>query len=92
MMRLLAKPSAVWSLAFCALASAMVLVGSTHQCRVRYAELQQLEMRHWALQEDYSRLLLEQSTWAAPHRVHRLAEEELGMASPGLDRHRVVGQ
>jgi cell division protein FtsL len=80
------------SLACLVVVSALVLVGSTHYCRVQYAELKRLEDRQWALQEDHSRLLLEHSTWAAPHRVHRLAQEELRMAAPALDRYQVVGQ
>lgn len=77
-------------LAVLALLSAMGVVGNTHKARSQYAELQRLELRRWHLQEHYSRLLLEYSTRAAPHRVHRLAREALHMSAPDLNRYRVV--
>lgn len=73
-----------------ALFTALALVGNTHKARSQYAELQRLELRRWSLQEDYSRLLLEYSTHAAPHRVHRTARVALAMRKPDLQRYRVV--
>jgi cell division protein FtsL len=72
------------------LASAFGVIHSSHACRQLYAELQDLEATRWHLQEDYSRLLLEQSTWASHHRVETVAGKELAMQPPGLDRYRVV--
>ncbi len=71
-------------------ASAFGVIRSTHACRELYAELQTLEAARWHLQEDYSRLLLEQSTWASHHRVEKVAGGELGMRAPGLDAYKVV--
>lgn len=70
--------------------SALAVVQSTHACRQLYAELQLQESARWALEEEYGRLLLEQSTWAAHHRVERVAVEELGMAAPSLGELRVI--
>lgn len=70
--------------------SALGLVYSSHVCRAYYAELQDLEASRWQLQEDYSRLLLEQSTLASPHRVATVARDELSMQSPELSAERVV--
>ncbi len=72
------------------LASAFAVIHSTRDCRRLYAELQLLESRQWQLQEEYGRLILEQSTWASHDRVERVAREELGMRPPGLERLRVV--
>ncbi len=78
------------ALALAIVASALGLIYSSHVCREFYAELQDLESRRWTLQEDYSRLMLEQSTLASPHRVATIAREELGMKPPKLDPARVV--
>ncbi|RLQ23723.1 cell division protein FtsL [Seongchinamella sediminis] len=72
------------------LASAFAIIHSTHSSRELYTHLQVLESRQWHLQEDYGRLLLEESTWASHHRVEKVAREELGMAEPDLARYRVV--
>jgi len=76
----------VSTLAFAALGlvvlSAFGVIHSSHSCRGLYAQLQELEASQWYLQEDYSRLLLEQSTWASHHRVEKVAGRELGMLAP----------
>jgi cell division protein FtsL len=90
MARLASQQRWVAILAAAVLLSALGVLGTTHRARSQYAELQQLELRRWHLQEHYSRLLLEYSTRAAPHRVHRFAMEELGMTKPDLKRYRVV--
>ena len=77
-------------LALVCMVSAMGLVSSTHRSRVHYTRLQQLELQRWALQEDYSRLLLQHSTLASPHRVDELARESLNMTPPSFERYRVV--
>lgn len=77
-------------LASVALVSALALVDSTHRARGQYADLQRLEAERWQLQEDYSRLLLEASTLASPHRVVEVSAGELGMIPPPLETLRVV--
>ncbi len=72
------------------LASCFAVIHSTHACRELYASLQVLEARQWHLQEDHGRLLLEESTWASPFRVEKVARGELGMAEPDLTRYIVV--
>ena len=66
------------------LASALAVVASTHHVREGYAQLQDLELRRWELQEQYTRLLLEVNTWAAPHRISQIASETLSMQAPDL--------
>jgi cell division protein FtsL len=72
------------------LVSCFALIQSTHQCRQLYARLQELEAARWYLDEEYSRLLLEQSTWASPYRVEQVAGRDLHMAPPQLEQLRVV--
>lgn len=75
---------------FAVMLSALAVIYSSHACRQLYAQLQDLEAGQWHLQEDYSRLLLEQSTWASHHRVEKVATAELGMRPPSLERLMVV--
>ncbi|MDX1733274.1 MAG: cell division protein FtsL [Halioglobus sp.] len=77
---------------FLTVASAFAVIHSTYSCRELYAQLQVLESTQWYLQEDYSRLLIEQSTWASHHRVETVARDDLGMSAPALERFRVVAQ
>lgn len=78
------------SLLIAALVSALAVVYSSHVVRGLYSKQQVVEYRQWELQEDYSRLLLEHSTLASPHRVVSIAQEDLAMTSPQLSIHRVV--
>ena len=66
------------------LVSSLGLVASTHQVRDGYAQLQSLELQRWQLQEQYTRLLLAMNTWAAPHRVGRIASDTLSMTTPDV--------
>ena len=66
------------------------MVASTHHVREGYARLQDLELRRWELQEQYTRLLLEVNTWAAPHRISQIASETLSMQAPDLGLSRVI--
>ncbi len=72
------------------LLSAFAVIHSTHATRELYTRLQVLESRQWHLQEDYGRLLLEESTWASHYRVEKVARSELGMAEPDLAHYKVV--
>ena len=70
--------------------SALAVVRVSHECRRDYAALQTLESSRWALQENYSRLMLEESTLASPHRVLQVATGDLAMAVPPIERILVV--
>jgi cell division protein FtsL len=74
------------------LVSAFAAIYSTHACRALYTQLQVLESSQWYLQEDYGRLLLEQSTWASHYRVEKVARGDLGMTAPDLALFKVVPQ
>ena len=70
--------------------SALAVVASTHHVREGYAQLQDLELRRWELQEQYTRLLLEVNIWAAPHRISQIASEMLSMQAPDLSLSQVI--
>lgn len=70
--------------------SALAVVASTHRARDSFNELQQLQRAEWALDEEWERLLLEQSTWAAHERVNQIAESRLDMVLPDPAAIRVV--
>jgi cell division protein FtsL len=80
----------VLALVALALLTSLAVVQSTHQCRQLYARLQKLEASRWYLDEEYSRLLLEQSTWASHHRVEQVAAEDMAMAPPASASRKVL--
>jgi cell division protein FtsL len=77
-------------LALLAGASAFAIIASTHHVRGLYAELQALEGQRWYLEEEHSRLLLEQGTWSSHHRVATEAGEILGLDAPEHAQTRVL--
>jgi len=70
--------------------SCLAIIRSTHATRAYYADLQRIEGTHWYLQEDYSRLMLERSTLASPHRIAKMARDELVMRTPDLAAYRTL--
>jgi cell division protein FtsL len=72
------------------LVTALAIVASTHRSRGLYADLQDLEGRRWYLEEEYSRLLLEQGTWSSHHRIQSEAQEALGLSAPPHDHTRLL--
>jgi cell division protein FtsL len=69
---------------------ALAVVDSTHRSRERFNHLQVLQRQEWALDEEWERLLLEQSTWAAHERVNQIAETRLDMVMPDPAAIRVI--
>jgi len=86
----LSPPTLTLLLALALVSSGLGLVWSTHEVRAGYARLQELELQRWQLQEEYTRLLLEINTWAAPHRINQIASSKLFMLPPELSLSRVV--
>ena len=62
--------------------SAISVVYSKHQSRVEFVALQKLEQHRDHLNEEWGRLLLEQSTYAGPGRIERQAKLKLKMTVP----------
>ena len=76
----------------CIMGSALGVIATTHHVREGYARLQVLELERWRLQEQYTRLLLEINTWAAPTRIGQIAMDELSMRAPDLSLSQVVAE
>jgi cell division protein FtsL len=64
------------------MASAISVVYTKHQSRVEFVALLKLEQHRDDLDEEWGRLLLEQSTWASPGRVEHQAKIKLDMIIP----------
>lgn len=67
------------------IASSMAVVYSKYLWRTEFVELQELEYIRDKLDEEWGRLLLEQSTWASPGRVERQSRLRLNMIVPTVD-------
>jgi cell division protein FtsL len=70
------------SLVLAVFISALYVVIAQNKARVLFVEIQELESEHNRLNEDWTRLLLEQSTWATDARVEEVARGQLDMKSP----------
>jgi len=71
-------------------ACALSLVTSRHQARKLFVELERAQAQARAYEVEYDQLQLEQSTWAAPARVEKLAREQLKMQLPAPGRIQVI--
>ncbi|KGM06643.1 Cell division protein FtsL [Methylophaga thiooxydans] len=65
--------------------SAVGVIYSKHLSRNEFIQLQQLEKQRDLLNEEWGRLLLEQSTWGSPSRVEQQASRRLQMIVPKAD-------
>ncbi|MCW4151656.1 cell division protein FtsL [Halomonas sp. 18H] len=72
------------------LATALVVIATSHEIRERYARLQQLQSEQQQLQTEWGQLLLEESAWSSPSRIERLATQRLEMRLPGVDEVEVI--
>lgn len=75
----------LWSLALLWLlltVSALAVVYSTHRSRQLFHELETLKDQQYELDVEWGQLLLEQSAWAAPVRVEKMAADKLRMTLP----------
>jgi len=64
------------------IACALSLVTSRHQERKLFVDLEREQARAHAFEVEYGQLQLEQSTWAMPARVEKIARSELRMREP----------
>jgi len=65
--------------------SAIAVIYSKHIGRTEFVVLQKLEQKRDSLNEEWGRLLLEQSTWASPGRVEQQARLRLKMIVPSAE-------
>lgn len=71
---------------------ALGVVTSQHKARKLFVELQKEQELAKRLDEEYGQLQLEQSTWAMPGRVEKLAAGRLGMHVPPANRIQVLSE
>lgn len=64
------------------LVSALGVVYAKHESRKLFIELQALQNKQDDMDVDWDRLQLEQSTWATPGRIERIARTKLDMHMP----------
>ena len=76
--------------AFAVLVSGIGVVYSKYSSRKYFVELQSLRAEREAVEVEWGRLQLEQSTWAAHSRVERIARNRLDMHIPAADEVMVV--
>ncbi len=69
---------------------ALSLVTSRHQARKLFVELEREQAKARSYETEYGQLQLEQSTWAMPVRVEKIAREQMRMHIPGPGRIEVV--
>lgn len=76
--------SRVFAVGVCviAMASGVQVALKTHETRLSFARLSDIQARHDHLLEQYSRLLLERGTLSSYQNVDELAEEALSMHFP----------
>lgn len=80
------RPVVLLVLGLCVLLSALGVVYSKHRSRELFKELQVLVAQRDDLNIEWGRLMLEQSTWATPSRVEKVARERLGMKVPSSEQ------
>jgi len=71
-------------------ACALSLVTSRHQARRLTVELEREQSRARQFDVEYGQLSLEQSTWAMPARIEKVARESLRMQLPASTRVEIV--
>ena len=64
-------------------ACALATVAANHTSRKMFVELEREQARMRSLEVEWGQLQLEQSTWAGPARVEKIAREKLHMKQPG---------
>jgi len=64
------------------LASALGVVWTRHESRVLFVSLTALQNQRDELNIEYSKLELEQATYAEPRRIDEEARQKLGMVTP----------
>ena len=69
---------------------ALSLVTSRHQARKLFVDLEREQGRTRAYEVEYGQLQIEQSTWAMPARIEKIAREQLRMQLPGPGRIEVL--
>ena len=70
--------------------SALSLVTSRHQARKLFVELEREQAQARSYEIEYGQLQIEQSTWAMPARIEKIAREQLRLQLPDASHVEVV--
>ena len=70
--------------------SAVAVIYSKHKIRMLHVELQNIHKKRDELNTEWSKLLLEKSTYLADARVEKIAKDLLGMQAP--EQVNIIGQ
>ncbi len=70
--------------------SAVGVVYAKYASRVHFAELESIRTKRDAVDVEWGRLQLEQSTWATHGRVEKIARERLNMRIPLVEEVKVI--
>ena len=73
-------------------ASALGVIYSSYKSRQLFSGLEQQKRQAMSLEENWGRLLLEQSTWASHSRIEHLAKSQLDMVIPAPESMVVIKQ
>ncbi len=84
--------SVVYILIALILMSSIAVIYTKHSTRTEFVVLQKLEKQRDQLNEEWGRLLLEESTWAQPGQIEKQASLRLNMIVPSADMLVVVKQ
>lgn len=76
--------------AFATIITAMLVVNTRHETRLRYAHLQQLKIDRDAFNTEWEQLLLEEGAFAQHQRIEHTARTLLDMHLPDRDHIDVV--
>ncbi len=71
---------------------ALGVVTEQHEARKRFAELDAEQAQAKRLDEEWTQLQLEQSTWATHKRVEAVASQQLGMRLPDASNTLIVDE
>lgn len=72
--------------------SAIAVVYSSYKSRQLFSDVQQAYKHSIQMNEEWGRLLLEQSTWASPARIEHIALTQLKMKVPESSDIKVIKQ
>jgi cell division protein FtsL len=70
--------------------SATGVVYAKYASRVHFAELESIRNKRDAMDVEWGRLQLEQSTWATHGRIEKIAREKLNMRIPLVEEVKVI--
>lgn len=87
--RLPALDACLWVMV---IASALLVVWSTHQCRELLAELMSLQAEENSLQVVHGQFLLQEGALGSPTRLEQVAKDRLSMRIPEPSEIRVIRQ